>query len=226
MGSEVYGDPEISPQNEDYWGKVNCIGVRSCYDEGKRAAETLCFDYIRSNNVEVRVARIFNTYGPGMHPYDGRVVTNFIMQALNGEDITVYGDGKQTRSFCFVDDLVDGLIRHMKQDEVAGPINIGNPNEFTMIELAELVIELTGSKSKIVHLPLPGDDPKQRRPNIEKAKRYLDGWEPKVQLREGLEKTIVYFRNLDMSKFKKPTEHTAHANTQGEQLQTWAWTPS
>ena len=184
--SEVYGDPEISPQTEDYWGHVNCNGVRSCYDEGKRSAETLCFDYHRQNNVDIRVARIFNTYGPGMHPYDGRVVSNFLVQAINGEDITVYGEGSQTRSFCFVDDLVDGLIRLMNQEETIGPVNIvtlpckqgpchrlrfgsreqGNPGEFTIKQLAELAIKTTGSKSKIIHLPLPGDDPKQRKPDI------------------------------------------------------------
>ena len=211
--SEVYGDPNISPQTEDYWGHVNCIGVRSCYDEGKRVAETLFFDYHRQNNVDIRVARIFNTYGPGMHPHDGRVVTNFIMQALQGTDITIYGDGSQTRSFCFVDDLVDGLVRLMNQNETTGPVNIGNPGEFTIKQLAELVVEMTGSNSKIVYHELPNDDPKQRKPDITKARRYLD-WEPKVQLREGLAKTIEYCRGLDMRKFKKPTKHTAHANSQ------------
>jgi len=168
--SEVYGDPNITPQPEEYWGNVNTIGVRSCYDEGKRAAETLFFDYHRQNNVDIRVARIFNTYVPGMHPYDGRVVSNFIMQALAGTDITIYGDGSQTRSFCFVDDLVKGLFALMDQEETVGPINIGNPNEFTIKQLAELTIELTGSESKLIFLPLPGDDPKQRRPDITKAR--------------------------------------------------------
>jgi UDP-glucuronate decarboxylase len=210
--SEVYGDPEVSPQTEDYWGHVNCTGVRSCYDEGKRAAETLCFDYKRSHNVDIRVIRIFNTYGPGMHPYDGRVVSNFIVQALKGEDITIYGDGSQTRSFCFVDDLVEGIVRFMYNDDFNGPVNLGNPNEFTVKELAELVIEITGSSSKIIYLPLPGDDPKQRKPNITVAKNRLD-WEPKVQLREGITRTAEYFRRIDLRKFKKPTPHTAHKNT-------------
>merc|ERR1712224_777550 len=176
---------------------------------GKRAAETLCFDYFRQNNVDIHVMRIFNTYGPGMHPYDGRVVTNFIMQAINDEPITIYGDGSQTRSFCFVDDLIEGIIRLMDQEETVGPMNIGNPHEFTMKELAEVVIEVTGSKSKIIYMPLPGDDPKQRRPNITKAKERL-GWEPKIQLREGIARTADYFRRLDMRKFNKPTPHTAH----------------
>merc|ERR1712070_703261 len=211
--SEVYGDPEVSPQPEEYWGHVNCNGVRSCYDEGKRAAETLCFDYHRMNAVDIRVARIFNTYGPGMHPYDGRVVSNFIVQALNNEDITIYGDGSQTRSFCFVEDLVDGIVKFMYQDEFNGPMNLGNPNEFTVKELAEMVVEVTGSSSKIVYLPLPGDDPKQRRPNISIAKEKLD-WEPKVQLREGVTKTADYFRRLDLRKYKKPTPHTAHKTTE------------
>jgi len=211
--SEIYGDPEISPQREDYWGHVNTIGVRSCYDEGKRVGETLCFDYLRMNSVDIRVARIFNTYGPGMHPYDGRVVTNFIMQALHNEDITIYGDGSQTRSFSFVDDTVEGLLRLMEQEKTVGPVNIGNPNEFTVKELAEMVVELTGSKSKIIYLPLPGDDPKQRRPDITRAKKYLD-WEPKTQLREGLLKTIAYFKSLELHKFSKPTSHTAHKNTE------------
>jgi len=213
--SEIYGDPHISPQTEDYWGHVNCTGVRSCYDEGKRAAETLCFDYKRTHDVDIRVIRIFNTYGPGMHPYDGRVVSNFIVQALNGEDITIYGDGSQSRSFCFVEDLVDGIVKFMYQDEFNGPMNLGNPNEFTVKELAEMVIEVTGSKSKIIYLPLPGDDPKQRRPNIDIARTRLD-WEPKVQLREGIQKTAEYFSRLDMRKFKKPTPHTAHKNTDQE----------
>merc|ERR1712151_314195 len=187
----------------DYWGHVNTIGVRSCYDEGKRVSETLCFDYLRSNNVDIRLARIFNTYGPGMHPYDGRVVTNFIVQALAGEDITIYGDGSQTRSFSFVDDTVEALLRFMDQEQTVGPMNIGNPHEFTVKELAEMVVELTGSKSKIIYLPLPGDDPKQRRPDITRARKYLS-WEPKTQLREGLLKTIDYFRRLDLRQFKKP----------------------
>merc|ERR1719407_418595 len=211
--SEVYGDPEISPQPEEYWGHVNCTGVRSCYDEGKRAAETLCFDYKRSNNVDIRVIRIFNTYGPGMHPYDGRVVSNFIVQALNGEDITIYGDGSQTRSFCFVEDLVDGIVKFMYQDDFHGPMNLGNPNEFTVKELAEIVIEVTGSKSKIVYLPLPGDDPKQRRPNIDIARKVIN-FEPKVQLREGIERTAEYFRRLDLRKYHKPTPQTAHQSTE------------
>lgn len=208
----MYGDPIVHPQPETYWGHVNPIGIRSCYDEGKRAAETLCFDYLRSNKVDIRVVRIFNTYGPGMHPYDGRVVTNFIVQALTGEDITIYGDGSQTRSFCFVDDLVEGIVRLMDQEETVGPVNIGNPNEFTMKELAEIVLEVTGSRSNIVYLPLPGDDPKQRKPDITQAKDVLD-WEPKVQLREGIAKTVDYFRRLDLRKFKKPTPQDAHMST-------------
>ena len=191
--SEVYGDPTVHPQTEDYWGHVNPIGPRSCYDEGKRCAETLFFDYWRQHNLCIKVARIFNTYGPRMHPNDGRVVSNFIVQALLGRDITVFGDGLQTRSFCYVDDLIDGLIRLMNSpDAVTGPINIGNPKEFTMLELAELVIELTGTKSRIVHRPLPQDDPRQRRPDISKANAKL-GWTPQTQLREGLTRTIAYF---------------------------------
>ena len=191
--SEVYGDPSIHPQTEDYWGNVNPIGIRSCYDEGKRCAETLFFDYRRQHHLTIKVARIFNTYGPRMHPNDGRVVSSFIVQALRGDDITIFGNGEQTRSFCYVSDLLDGFVRLMDTPEtVTGPINIGNPVEFTMIELAQLVIELTGSRSKIVHLPLPADDPRQRRPDIAIARREL-GWEPRVQLREGLEKTIAYF---------------------------------
>ena len=194
--SEVYGDPEIHPQEESYWGNVNPIGPRSCYDEGKRCAETLCFDYHRQHGVEIKVARIFNTYGPRMHPNDGRVVSNFIMQALRGEDITIYGDGSQTRSFCFVDDLVDGLIGLMNTDTgVTGPINLGNPGEFTIKELAELVIEMTGTSSKLVQKPLPQDDPRKRKPDITRARDTL-GWEPQVKLRGGLEKTIAYFREL------------------------------
>lgn len=194
--SEVYGDPFVHPQPEEYWGNVNPIGVRSCYDEGKRCAETLFFDYHRQNNVKIKVVRIFNTYGPNMHPNDGRVVSNFIVQALKGEDITIYGDGLQTRSFCYCDDLVNGLIRMMNTDDsVTGPINLGNPNEFTIKQLAELVIELTGAKSKIVYQPAAQDDPQQRQPVIDKAKAILN-WEPTIQLREGLTKTIDYFRKL------------------------------
>jgi len=195
--SEVYGDPHEHPQKESYWGNVNPIGVRSCYDEGKRVAETLFFDYHRMNKVDIRVMRIFNTYGPRMHPNDGRVVSNFIVQALKGNDITIYGDGSQTRSFCYVDDLIDGMIRLMNADDVIGPVNIGNPGEFTIKQLAEEVISLTGSKSKIIYQPLPSDDPKQRQPDITLAKEKL-GWEPKVGLKDGLVKTIEYFRgNLE-----------------------------
>lgn len=194
--SEVYGDPSVHPQTEDYWGNVNPIGPRSCYDEGKRCAETLFFDYHRQHDLDIKVARIFNTYGPRMHPNDGRVVSNFIVQALRGEDITLYGDGEQTRSFCYVDDLVEGLIRLMDSKEgVTGPINLGNPGEFTIRELAELVIELTGSKSKLTHKPLPQDDPKQRQPNITLAKENLD-WQPTVPLKDGLGHTIKYFDEL------------------------------
>ena len=189
--SEVYGDPLVHPQTEDYWGHVNPIGIRSCYDEGKRCAETLFMDYHRQNGVEIRIMRIFNTYGPRMNAEDGRVVSNFIVQALRGEDITIYGDGSQTRSFCYCDDNIEGMIRLMEGENI-GPINIGNPNEFTMLELAEQVIDLTGSSSKISHQALPQDDPKQRQPDISKAKELLD-WEPKTQLREGLAKTIAYF---------------------------------
>jgi len=216
--SEVYGDPEISPQPEEYWGHVNCNGVRSCYDEGKRAAETLCFDYHRMNGVDIRVARIFNTYGPGMHPYDGRVVSNFIVQAINGEDITVYGEGKQTRSFCYVDDLIDGLIKLMNQTETIGPVNLGNPGEFTIKQLAELAIKVTGSTSKIKYLPLPGDDPKQRKPDITKAREILQ-WEPKIPLDQGILKAVAYFKGLDLARFKKPTKHDAHLNTEKLQKQ-------
>lgn len=191
--SEVYGDPEVHPQTEEYWGRVNPIGIRSCYDEGKRCAETLFFDYHRQHKLEIKVARIFNTYGPRMHPNDGRVVSNFIVQALLGKDITIYGDGSQTRSFCYVDDLIDGLIRLMNSDAaVTGPINIGNPSEFTIRELAETVVSLTGTRSKIVYRPLPSDDPRQRRPDITKAKAVLD-WSPSVALQAGLERTIAYF---------------------------------
>lgn len=194
--SEVYGDPAVHPQTEDYWGNVNPIGTRSCYDEGKRAAETLFFDYRRQHDLSIKVIRIFNTYGPRMHPNDGRVVSNFIVQALRGEPITIYGDGSQTRSFCFVDDLVDGMVRLMNTGhDVTGPVNVGNPGEFTMLELANAVLELTGSSSNIEHRPLPQDDPKQRQPNIDLARREL-GWEPAIALRQGLEQTIDYFRSV------------------------------
>ena len=194
--SEVYGDPEIHPQVEDYRGSVNPIGERACYDEGKRCAETLFFDYYRQHRLRIKVARIFNTYGPRMHPDDGRVVSNFIRQALQGDDITIYGDGQQTRSFCYVDDLVEGLIRLMNSgDDVTGPINLGNPGEFTMLELAENVVRLTGSKSKLVHRPLPSDDPRQRKPDISKAQAVLD-WRPTVPLEEGLKRTIAHFRDV------------------------------
>ncbi|MDQ1772943.1 NAD-dependent epimerase/dehydratase family protein [Labilibaculum sp. A4] len=195
--SEVYGDPEIHPQTEDYWGNVNPIGIRSCYDEGKRCAETLFMDYHIQNNVAIKIVRIFNTYGPNMHPNDGRVISNFIVQALKGEDITLFGDGLQTRSFQYVDDLLEGMIRMMNsRPEFIGPVNIGNPNEFTILELAQKVIELTNSSSKIIHLPLPKDDPTQRQPNISLAKKELNNWEPKIQLNEGLLRTISYFDNL------------------------------
>jgi UDP-glucuronate decarboxylase len=194
--SEVYGDPEIHPQPESYRGSVNTTGIRACYDEGKRCAETLFFDYHRQNNVDIKVMRIFNTYGPRMNPDDGRVVSNFIVQALQGHDITIYGDGKQTRSFCYVDDLIEGMVRLMNsRDGFTGPVNIGNPNEFTILELAESVIRLTGSKSKLVFQPLPQDDPMQRQPVIDLAKKEL-GWEPKIQLEEGLIKTIDYFKKI------------------------------
>jgi len=191
--SEVYGDPEIHPQVESYWGNVNPIGRRSCYDEGKRCAETLFFDYHRENGVDIRVIRIFNTYGPRMHPNDGRVVSNFIVQALRGEDLTIYGDGSQTRSFCYVDDLVDGFVRFMNQTTTVGPLNLGNPGEFTMLELAEIILKQVGGTAKITNRPLPADDPKQRRPDITLAKKHL-GWEPKVPLAEGIARTIAYFR--------------------------------
>jgi UDP-glucuronate decarboxylase len=191
--SEVYGDPDMHPQKEIYWGNVNPIGIRSCYDEGKRVAETLFFDYHRMNKVDIRVMRIFNTYGPRMHPNDGRVVSNFIVQALKGNDITVYGDGSQTRSFCFVDDLIEGMMRLMNNDDLMGPVNIGNPGEFTIKELAEKVILLTKSSSKLIYNPLPSDDPKQRRPDISLAIEKL-GWKPKITLEEGLMKTIEYFK--------------------------------
>ena len=194
--SEVYGDPEIHPQPEEYWGHVNPVGIRSCYDEGKRCAETLFFDYHRQHGVRIRVGRLFNTYGPRMHPDDGRVVSNFIMQALRNQPLTVYGDGSQTRSFCYVDDLIDLMLRFMAaDDEMTGPMNMGNPGEFTIRELAELVIELTGSASRIVTKPLPEDDPRQRRPDIALARQRL-GWQPRTDLREGLEKTIAYFDDL------------------------------
>jgi len=195
--SEVYGDPEMHPQREEYWGHVNPIGIRSCYDEGKRVAETLFMDYHRQNAVDIRLIRIFNTYGPRMHPQDGRVVSNFIVQALHGQDITIYGDGSQTRSFCYRDDLIEGMIRLMEYqgDDAHLPMNIGNPNEFTMIELANLVIKLTGSKSRIIHQDLPQDDPKQRCPDITKAKQKL-AWQPTIQLEEGLKRTVEYFRGI------------------------------
>lgn len=195
--SEVYGDPIVHPQKEAYWGNVNPIGIRSCYDEGKRCAETLFMDYHRQNNVAIKIIRIFNTYGPNMNVNDGRVVSNFIVQALKGENITIYGDGMQTRSFQYVDDLVEGMLRMMNADpNFLGPVNLGNPNEFTMLQLANTIISLTGSKSKIVFMPLPKDDPKQRQPNIELAKEKLNGWEPKIQLEEGLGKTIAYFEEI------------------------------
>ena len=208
--SEVYGDPSVHPQPEAYWGNVNPIGTRACYDEGKRAAETLCFDYRRQHGVHTKVIRIFNTYGPRMHPNDGRVVSNFIVQALLGQDITIYGDGLQTRSFCYRDDLVDGMMRLMAQPkEVSGPINVGNPNEFTMKELAEKVIAMTGAKSQLVYKPLPSDDPKQRQPVIEQAKRVL-GWEPRIELEEGLKRTIAYFDEaLKSDRFRVEATRTA-----------------
>ena len=194
--SEVYGDPEIHPQTEDYWGRVNPIGIRSCYDEGKRCAETLFFDYHRQHQLDIKVARIFNTYGPRMHPNDGRVVSNFIVQALQGKDITIFGDGSQTRSFCYVDDLIEGFLLLMKTDlSVTGPVNLGNPGEFTMLQLAELVLALVGGRSKVSFHALPMDDPRQRQPDISIAKSTL-GWEPKVSLEDGLGETIAYFRNL------------------------------
>lgn len=199
--SEVYGDPEVHPQVETYWGHVNCTGIRACYDEGKRCAETLFFDYWRQHKVKIKVIRIFNTYGPRMHPNDGRVVSNFIVQALRNEDITLYGDGNQTRSFCYVDDLIEGMIRLMNTgDDVTGPVNVGNPGEFTIRELAEKVIELTGSSSKLVFKPLPQDDPRQRKPDITLAKSLL-GWEPTIALEAGLKKTIAYFDDLLSGRF-------------------------
>jgi UDP-glucuronate decarboxylase len=203
--SEVYGDPTEHPQRESYRGNVNPIGPRACYDEGKRAAETLFMDYHRMNRINIRLVRIFNTYGPRMHPFDGRVVSNFIRQALAGENITLYGDGQQTRSFCYRDDLIEGIIRMMNAaDDFIGPCNLGNPTEFTVRELAEMVIELTSSKSKIVHQPLPADDPKQRRPDITLAREHL-GWDPKTPLREGLAKTIAWFRSINLSDYRPPT---------------------
>jgi len=203
--SEVYGDLEVHPQPETYKGSVNPIGTRACYDEGKRAAETLFFDYHRRHNLNIRVVRIFNTYGPRMHPFDGRVVSNFIRQALAGEDITVFGDGQQTRSFCYVDDLIDSFLLHMEgPDDFPGPVNTGNPGEFTIKELADQVIELTGSKSEIIYEPMPADDPMQRQPDITLAREKL-GWEPKVALREGLERTIQYFRSVNLDDFRAPT---------------------
>lgn len=194
--SEVYGDPDVHPQPEGYWGRVNPIGIRSCYDEGKRCAETLFFDYHRQHRVDIKVMRIFNTYGPRMHPNDGRVVSNFIVQALKGEDITIYGDGQQTRSFCYVDDLIDGMLRLMETEAgFTGPVNVGNPSEFTMLELAELVLNLTKSRSRLVFRPLPSDDPRQRQPDIALAREKLN-WEPKVSLHDGLQRTIAYFRTV------------------------------
>jgi len=195
--SEVYGDPDVHPQPESYWGNVNPIGIRSCYDEGKRCAETLFMDYHNQNDVKIKIIRIFNTYGPNMNPEDGRVVSNFIVQALKGENITIFGDGNQTRSFQYVDDLVEGMIRTMNsKDDFLGPVNLGNPNEFTMLELAKTILRLTNSKSKLIHLDLPKDDPKQRQPDISLAKKELNGWEPKTQLEEGLKKTIAYFESV------------------------------
>jgi len=195
--SEVYGDPNVHPQPESYWGNVNPIGIRSCYDEGKRCAETLFMDYHSQNDVQIKIIRIFNTYGPNMNPEDGRVVSNFIVQALKGEDITIFGDGLQTRSFQYVDDLVEGMIRMMNsKDEFLGPVNLGNPNEFTMLELAENIIRITNSKSKLIHLALPKDDPKQRQPDVTLAKKELNGWAPNIELEEGLKKTIKYFESI------------------------------
>jgi UDP-glucuronate decarboxylase len=206
--SEVYGDPAVHPQGEDYWGHVNPIGPRSCYDEGKRCAETLFFDYWRQHRVKIKVARIFNTYGPRMHPNDGRVVSNFVVQALKGEPITIYGSGQQTRAFCYVEDLVDGLMRLMDTgDDITGPINLGNPGEFSMIELAQIILELTGSRSELVFHPLPADDPRQRRPDISRAEQVLN-WKPKTPLRDGLAKTIAYFENL-LSNLENPSAVSA-----------------
>ncbi|MCC7406768.1 MAG: SDR family oxidoreductase [Phycisphaeraceae bacterium] len=207
--SEVYGDPDVHPQPESYRGSVNPIGPRACYDEGKRCAETLFFDYHRSNGVNIRVVRIFNTYGPRMHPYDGRVVSNLILQALSGEDLTIYGDGSQTRSFCYMDDLIEGINRMMNgPDDFVGPVNLGNTDEFTIRQLAEMILEMMGSKAKIVSLPPVADDPTQRKPDIALAKSKL-GWEPRVKLRDGLAKTIEYFRGLDLSQYRRPTQRTS-----------------
>ncbi|KAG7397153.1 UDP-glucuronic acid decarboxylase 1 [Phytophthora boehmeriae] len=216
--SEVYGDPEVTPQVESYLGNVDCTGVRACYDEGKRVAETLFFEYHRTLGVDIRVARIFNTYGPGMHPYDGRVVSNFIMQALQDEDITIYGSGSQTRSFCFVDDLVEAIVRFMDCKTCVGPMNLGNPHEMTIRQLAETVIRLTNSRSRLVFRDLPNNDPKLRRPDITLAKTHLD-WTPHVDIEEGLMRTITYFRNLDLSKYKRPTNNTAHRSSEMANLQ-------
>lgn len=216
--SEVYGEPQVNPQPESYWGNVNPIGIRSCYDEGKRCAETLFFDYQRDERVNIRVIRIFNTYGPRMHPYDGRVVTNFIIQAITGQDITIYGDGSQTRSFCYVDDLIDGIMAMMNgPDSFAGPVNLGNPGEFTILQLAEMVLEMTQSKSKIIRLPRPSDDPTQRRPDIALARKHLN-WEPKIPLRDGLAKTIEFFRHVDLRNYRRPTSQTAHTSTQRQNM--------
>lgn len=203
--SEVYGDPEVHPQTESYRGSVNPIGPRACYDEGKRAAETLFMDYHRMNRVPIRIVRIFNTYGPGMHPFDGRVISNFCRQALAGEDITIFGDGSQTRSFCYRDDLIEGMIRMMNNaDDFVGPVNIGNPVEYTIKQLAELIVELTDTKSKIIYQPLPEDDPTRRRPDISLAEKYLD-WKPTVELQAGLKKTIEYFASIDIESYRPPT---------------------
>ena len=203
--SEIYGDPQVHPQPESYWGNVNTIGIRSCYDEGKRVAETLFMDYYRMNKVNIRIVRIFNTYGPRMHPYDGRVVSNFIRQAITGQDITIFGEGDQTRSFCYRDDLVEGFVRMMNApDSFIGPVNIGNPGEFTIRELAELVLKMTGSKSKLVKKPLPPDDPSRRRPDIKLAREKL-GWEPTIPLQQGLEKTIQWFQNINLDHYRPPT---------------------
>jgi UDP-glucuronate decarboxylase len=202
--SEVYGDPQVHPQPESYWGNVNPIGIRSCYDEGKRVAETLFMDYARMNKVDIRIVRIFNTYGPRMHPFDGRVVSNFIRQCLKNEPITLFGNGQQTRSFCYRDDLVDAIIRMMNTEGVTGPINIGNPDEFTIRDLADITLELTASKSQIVHMPLPADDPTRRQPDITLARKHL-GWNPSTSLREGLGKTIAWFRSIDIDSYRPPT---------------------
>ncbi len=204
--SEVYGDPTEHPQRESYRGNVNPIGPRACYDEGKRAAETLFFDYYRSNKVNIRVVRIFNTYGPRMHPFDGRVVSNFIRQAILNEDITLYGDGSQSRSFCFVEDLVEGIMRMMNgPDSFVGPVNLGNPHEYSMKQLAEMIIKLTGSTSKIVYRPMPEDDPRQRQPDITLARKHLNDWQPSIQLEDGLKRTIAYFKSIKMEHFRPPT---------------------